>query len=102
LYLLIQSIFILGLLLLWDPGLLAGGLQARSRRKDIKERDDVEEEVSNELTRVESSQEGLRVLHFTKQFNDHLAVDAVTFGVRRGEALHYSDQAAQANLQGSL
>jgi ATP-binding cassette, subfamily A (ABC1), member 3 len=85
LYLVMQSLFLMGLLLLWDSGLLAGGLRAKFRRKDVEEKHSVEDEVSNELTRVESSQDGLRVLHLTKQFKDNLAVDDVTFGVPRGE-----------------
>jgi ATP-binding cassette subfamily A (ABC1) protein 3 len=85
LYLILQSFFLLGLLLLWDSGLLAGGLRAKFRRKDVEEKHSTEEEVSNELTRVVSSQDGLRVLHLTKQFKDNLAVDDVTFGVPRGE-----------------
>jgi ATP-binding cassette, subfamily A (ABC1), member 3 len=85
LYLTLQSFFLLGLLLLWDSGLLAGGLQAKFRRRDVEEKHSTEEEVSNELARVKSSQDGLRVLHLTKQFKDNLAVDDVTFGVPRGE-----------------
>jgi ATP-binding cassette subfamily A (ABC1) protein 3 len=85
LYLLVQSFFLLGLLLLWDSGLLAGGMRAKFRRKDVEEKHSTEEEVSNELTRVKSSQDGLRVLHLTKQFKHNLAVDDVTFGVPRGE-----------------
>jgi ATP-binding cassette, subfamily A (ABC1), member 3 len=41
--------------------------------------------VSNELTRVSSSQDGLRVLNLTKNFGKTLAVDNVTFGVPRSE-----------------
>jgi ATP-binding cassette, subfamily A (ABC1), member 3 len=85
LYLIAQSFFLLGLLLLWDSGKLAGGLRVKFRGKDVEEKHSVEEEVSNELTRVESSQDGLRVLHLTKQFKNNLAVEDITFGVPRGE-----------------
>ena len=85
LYLIVQSFFLMGLLLWWDSGLLAGSFRRVFKSKDIEEKATTEEEVSNELTRVESSQDGLRVLHLSKQFKDNLAVDDVTFGVPRGE-----------------
>ena len=87
LYLILQSFFLFAILLWWDSGPLL-----RRLRKTFTKPTDTEEhtiaaepEVSDELTRVASSQDGLRVLHLTKSFKHNLAVDNVTFGVPRGE-----------------
>lgn len=85
LYLILQSFFLFGLLLWWDSGPLLRRLRRLSRSDDAEDKSTVEEEVSNELTRVASSRDGLRVLHLTKQFKSNVAVDNVTFGVPRGE-----------------
>lgn len=83
LYLILQSFFLFGVLLWWDSGPVLRRFR-RARALDLEEKDDVEKEVSQELARVVSSHDGLRVLHLTKQFNKNLAVDDVTFGVPRG------------------
>jgi ATP-binding cassette subfamily A (ABC1) protein 3 len=44
-----------------------------------------EKDISDELRRVDSSNDGLRVLHLSKKFKKFQAVDDVTFGVPRGE-----------------
>lgn len=85
LYLILQTFFLFGLLLWWDSGPLLRRLRKRFRGVDVEDKSTTEAEVSNELTRVASSRDGLRVLNVTKQFNSNLAVDDVTFGVPRGE-----------------
>ena len=48
--------------------------------------DTKEDEVAQELTRVTSSRDdGLQVLNVTKAFGKNVAVEDITFGVRRGE-----------------
>ena len=85
-YLIIQSI-ILFLTLLW----LDGGPLFRAFRKGPHVDDNEEKLDSESLSEsttaagVTSSQNGLRVLHLTKQFNKTLAVEDITFGVPRGE-----------------
>lgn len=85
LYLIVQSFFLFGLLLWWDSGPLFRRLRGKKQEAEIEEKDTVEAEVSNELTRVSSSQDGLRVLNLTKHFGKTLAVNNVTFGVPRSE-----------------
>ncbi|OAP64689.1 hypothetical protein AYL99_00661 [Fonsecaea erecta] len=85
LYLILQSFLLFGLLLWWDSGPLFRRLRKKQQEEEVEERDTVEAEVSNELTRVSSSQDGLRVLNLTKRFGKTLAVNNVTFGVPRSE-----------------
>ena len=87
LYLILQSIFLFGVLLWWD----SGSLWARLRRKaykspDSEESEPVEDEIAEEVKRVSSStDDGLRVLHLTKAFGSNVAVQDITFGAKRGE-----------------
>ncbi|KIW29258.1 uncharacterized protein PV07_05083 [Cladophialophora immunda] len=85
LYLILQSFLLFGLLLWWDSGGLFQRFRKKQQEEEVEERDTVEAEVSNELTRVSSSQDGLRVLNLTKRFGKTLAVNNVTFGVPRSE-----------------
>ncbi|KIX09318.1 uncharacterized protein Z518_00397 [Rhinocladiella mackenziei CBS 650.93] len=85
LYLILQSLILFGLLLWWDSGPLFRRFRGKQRETELEEKDTVEAEVSNELTRVSSSQDGLRVLNLSKQFGKNLAVNNVTFGVPRSE-----------------
>ncbi|RYO89415.1 hypothetical protein DL764_008583 [Monosporascus ibericus] len=88
LYLIIQSILLFGFLLWYDSGVSA--TLFNRFKKPAKTADDgaVSDEVANELTRVISSAQetdGLQVVHLTKSFGKHTAVDNVTFGVQRSE-----------------
>ena len=85
LYLIGQAFFLFGLLLWWDSGPLLRRVREAVTSRDPEKSNTIEGEVSDELTRVMSSQDGLRVLHLSKQFKKNLAVDDVTFGVPRGE-----------------
>jgi len=107
LYLILQSIFLFGLLLWLDSGNV-GSLFKRlfSKRSPVPPRTEDEaagisdEEVAHELVRVKSSAtggaiskdggasastDGLRVVNLTKSFGSNTAVDNVTFGVPHGE-----------------
>ncbi|KAI1271564.1 hypothetical protein F5Y07DRAFT_341741 [Xylaria sp. FL0933] len=90
LYLILQSLFLFGVLLWYDSG--AGRtLLSRIFQRSAKPSSDgntSDEEVANELVRATSSSQetdGLRVLHLTKSFGKFTAVDNVTFGVQHGE-----------------
>jgi ATP-binding cassette, subfamily A (ABC1), member 3 len=90
LYLILQSLFLFGVLLWYDSG--AGTtLLNRITQRSIKTNTDgntSDEEIAIELNRVTSSpqdDDGLRVLHLTKTFGKFTAVDNVTFGVQHGE-----------------
>ena len=88
LYLLMQSIFLFGVLLWWD----SSSIWARLRTKKYQPTDtednltSLDDEIAAEVKRTTSSlNDGLRVLHATKSFGSNTAVQDVTFGVQRGE-----------------
>ena len=87
LYLIMQSFLLFGILLWWD----SGSIWARIRRKQYKtadneESDPLEDEIAHEIKRVENStDDGLRVQHITKAYGSNVAVQDITFGVKRGE-----------------
>ena len=86
LYLIGQSIFLFGILLWWD----SASLWARVRHKkykseDIEQEVALEDDVAAEIKRVGSSTDGLRVQHVTKAYGSNVAVQDITFGVKRGE-----------------
>jgi ATP-binding cassette subfamily A (ABC1) protein 3 len=85
LYLIGQSFFLFGLLIFWDSGPLFRKFRKTFRPDDEEESEVADEEVTNELARVNSSNDGLRVLHVTKTYGRNVAVQDVTFGVSRGE-----------------
>lgn len=89
LYLIMQSIFLFGLLVWMDSGSTLSKLSRKTYKPP-----DVEEEVSTsaddeivaEVRRVNASpDDGLRILHVSKAYGKTLAVQDVTFGVKRGE-----------------
>jgi ATP-binding cassette, subfamily A (ABC1), member 3 len=87
LYLTVQ-IFVLFAILLWyDSGsVLAWYRRVRGHPATVSlPRELGEEEMSEELARVSSSNDGLRVLNLTKSFKTNTAVDNLTFGIKRGE-----------------
>ena len=84
LYLLLQAMALFTVLIWYDSGYKPGFL-LRHRSEDVEEADSHEPEVLDELTRVKSSNDGLRVLHVSKTFGRNTAVQDVTFGVKRGE-----------------
>ncbi|KAI9718918.1 MAG: hypothetical protein M1812_003802 [Candelaria pacifica] len=86
LYLVLQSLVLFGILLWFDSGSILRRFRKTYRSEDVEEREIPDDEVSNELQRVSSnSNDGLRVLHLTKAFGNNVAVQDVTFGVKRGE-----------------
>ena len=87
LYLIVQ-IFVLFAILLWyDSGsILAWYRRVRKVPSNPHESAlPADEEVAEELKRVSSSNDGLRVLHLTKSFGPVTAVENLTFGIKRGE-----------------
>ncbi|KAL9125089.1 MAG: hypothetical protein Q9217_005652 [Psora testacea] len=86
LYLIGQSIVLFGILLWWD----SASLWARFRRnkyktEDVEEEVPLDDDVAAEVKRVASSNDGLRVQHITKAYDSNVAVQDLTFGVKRGE-----------------
>jgi ATP-binding cassette subfamily A (ABC1) protein 3 len=84
-YTILQTVFLLVLLVWWDSGSLVGKFRKNYKEEDLEEKETVDEDVTNELQRVSSSNDGLRVLHLSKNFKSLRAVQDLTFGVKRGE-----------------
>ncbi|KAL7787911.1 hypothetical protein V8C37DRAFT_389482 [Trichoderma ceciliae] len=88
LYLIIQCFILFGLLLWFDGGNVGSSIRTLfNRHKHPEDAAQPDEEVVNELIRITGSAEddGLKILHLTKSFGKNLAVDNVSFGVKRGE-----------------
>jgi ATP-binding cassette subfamily A (ABC1) protein 3 len=89
LYLIVQSILLFSILVLNDSNILKlprfGLFRSKPHKRDAEDIAFDEKEISDELQRVTSSNDGLRVLHLSKNFKKFQAVDDVTFGVPRGE-----------------
>jgi ATP-binding cassette, subfamily A (ABC1), member 3 len=86
LYLIVQ-IFVLFAILLWyDSGsIVAWYRRLRKQSTSASAADIPEDDFGEELERVKSTNDGLRVLHLTKSFGDVTAVENLTFGIQRGE-----------------
>lgn len=91
LYLVVQSVVLLGFLLWADSGSPMSSIRSLFRRKGAPEShvDDVDEEVASEEVRIKnpdpSDDDGLKVVNVTKTFGKNTAVDNVTFGIKRDE-----------------
>jgi len=85
LYLVLQCLALFGFLLWWDSGPISNRFRKSYRSQDAEETDTPGPGVTEELHRVNSSNDGLRVLHITKAYGSNVAVEDVTFGVARGE-----------------
>ena len=87
LYLILQIIFLFCVLLWSDSGSVVAWYR-RFRKAPAPSNEQgatSDEEISEELMRVSSSNDGLRVLNLTKSFGKLTAVDNMTFGIKRGE-----------------
>ncbi|KAG9232654.1 hypothetical protein BJ875DRAFT_497297 [Amylocarpus encephaloides] len=87
LYLIVQIFALFAILLWYDSGsVLAWYRRVRGAPTAAATNgtsNDVED--AEELTRIASSNDGLRVIHLTKSFKQNTAVDNLTFGIKRGE-----------------
>ena len=88
LYLIVQ-IFVLFAFLLWyDSGSVKAWYRRLRRQPTSTSKNDMpadEDDIGEELARVRSSNNGLRVLNLTKSFGRVTAVENLTFGITRGE-----------------
>lgn len=87
LYLILQSVFLFCVLLWWDSISLLDRLRRKIHKtQDTEETTPVDDEIAQEIKRASSStDDGLRALHLTKAFGKNVAVQDITFGVKRGE-----------------
>ncbi|EPE24772.1 P-loop containing nucleoside triphosphate hydrolase [Glarea lozoyensis ATCC 20868] len=89
LYLIVQVFVLFAILLWYDSGsILAWYRRVRGKpaaaslpRASAEEG----EPAAEDLARINSSNDGLRVLNLTKSFKTNTAVDNLTFGIKRGE-----------------
>ncbi|KAH6663252.1 hypothetical protein B0J14DRAFT_279502 [Halenospora varia] len=85
LYLIVQ-IFVLFAILLWyDSGSVKAWYRRVRGTTNTRANTVIAEEGSEELARISTSNDGLRVLNLTKSFGPMTAVDNLTFGINRGE-----------------
>ena len=88
LYLIVQSFFLFGVLLWWDNSSLWARLRTKKHIAPDSEAEGetLDDEIAAEVKRATTStNDGLRVMHATKNFKSNVAVQDVTFGVKRGE-----------------
>ncbi|KAK9322462.1 hypothetical protein V1517DRAFT_323218 [Lipomyces orientalis] len=88
LYLIAQSAVYYGVLVWWDSGRFRLRLQGKFTLPDTEKRAALlDDDLAKEIERVENpdGSDGLRVLHLSKRFGKHVAVEDVSFGVARGE-----------------
>lgn len=86
LYLIVQAIFLFGLLLWWDSGFVLPAFARRKHKlKSDAEHSDMAADVLAERKRMASPDNDLRIDSVSKSFGKNLAVDNVTFGVQRSE-----------------
>ncbi|KAL4787823.1 hypothetical protein BJX76DRAFT_267076 [Aspergillus varians] len=86
LYLTVQSIFLFALLV-WieSRSPIFSWLRPKSKLHDVEEKGPVDRDIANEIARVSSSKDNLRLLHVNKAFKKFIAVEDITFGVGTGE-----------------
>lgn len=86
LYLIVQILFLFAVLLWYDSGsILAWYRRVRGSPAIAPVQIISLEEQADELERISSTNDGLRVIGLTKSFGRMTAVDNLNFGVRRGE-----------------
>ncbi|KAL5051187.1 hypothetical protein BDW71DRAFT_83965 [Aspergillus fruticulosus] len=86
LYLIAQSISLFALLVWVEGGSPAlSWLWSKSKQRDAEEKEPMDSDIAEEIARVSSSKDNLRLLHVSKAFKKFIAVEDVTFGVGRGE-----------------
>ena len=87
LYLIVQISVLFSVLLWYDSGSVLAWYRRLRKVPATLTNDDnpSDEEIAEELVRVNSTNDGLRVLHLTKSFGPVTAVENLTFGIKRGE-----------------
>lgn len=85
LYLIVQFFLLMAFLIWYDSGGRIAFRKKHVRSQDLEEIEALDPELTDELSRVQSSNDGLRVLNLSKAFGANQAVDNVTYGIRKGE-----------------
>lgn len=87
LYLIVQAVIMFTVLVWYDSGYKPAFLNS-SKQKHAPDAEDnvtIDPEITNEVKRVEASNDSLRVLHLNKWFKRNHAVQDMTFGIPRGQ-----------------
>ncbi|KAM0309669.1 hypothetical protein ACHAO8_008836 [Botrytis cinerea] len=87
LYLILQIIALFAVLIWYDSGSIVAWFRRQRKSSNAVTDNEIpaDEEIAEELVRVNSSNDGLRILHLTKSFGSVTAVENITFGIKRGE-----------------
>lgn len=87
LYLILQILALFAILLWYDSGSIVAWVRRHRKSPVVASENAIpaDEEIAEELIRINSSNDGLRVLHLTKNFGSVTAVENMTFGIKRGE-----------------
>ncbi|KAF2181612.1 nod factor export ATP-binding protein I [Zopfia rhizophila CBS 207.26] len=87
LYLIIQAIVLFITLVWWDSGYKPAFLTRTTKHNtsDTEDVDSIDPAVFEEVRRVESSNDSLRVLHLHKSFGKNHAVNDISFGIPQGQ-----------------
>ncbi|KAF7958317.1 hypothetical protein EAE96_001868 [Botrytis aclada] len=87
LYLILQIIALFAVLIWYDSGSVVAWFRRHRKSPNAATDNEIpaDEEIADELVRVNSSNDGLRILHLTKSFGSVTAVENITFGIKRGE-----------------
>jgi len=87
-YLVVQSALLFSFLVWWDSGAyrLSSFTKKNVQTTDEEEEgENIEKDVLEELNRVGSSNDGLKVMHLSKTFGKNRVVQNISFGVQKGE-----------------
>lgn len=85
LYLILQIFFLFAVLLWYDSGSVLAWYRRVRKQPANAQVVASDDDIVEELARVSSSNDGLRVLNLTKSFGPVTAVEDMTFGIKRGE-----------------
>jgi ATP-binding cassette subfamily A (ABC1) protein 3 len=87
LYLIMQVFALFAILLWYDSGSVLSWYRRVRKVPSTTQETAIptDEEIAEELVRVSSSNDGLRVLNLTKSFGHVTAIENLTFGIKRGE-----------------
>jgi ABC-type multidrug transport system ATPase subunit len=86
LYLIAQSAFLFALLVWIESGSpIFTWPRSKSKSQDLEEKEPIDKDIAEEITRVSNLTDNLRLLHVNKTFKKFTAVEDITFGVGTGE-----------------
>ncbi|KAL5335820.1 hypothetical protein BJX70DRAFT_401245 [Aspergillus crustosus] len=86
LYLILQSAFVFVLLVWVESGSpMFTWLRPKTKPQDLEEKEPIDRDITEEISRVSEATDNLRLLHVSKTFKKFTAIEDVTFGVGTGE-----------------